>query len=134
VCENLFEGGGWLQVRYVSSDPVKWHHAQDGLRGTDVYGFPGASEYSIYFKNLMQPSSELLFVVGMYVIYRFSWDSFSLSFFFEGNFKHWLITSWLQVYNGGETYNNYPRTAFKSSINPSSCIQRAGVVGARLSV
>ena len=63
-CENSFEGGGWLQVRYISSSPEKWYRAQDGLRGTDVYGYPGLSEYSIYFKNLMQPSSELLFVIG----------------------------------------------------------------------
>jgi hypothetical protein len=65
VCENSFEGGGWLQVRYINSSPEKWHRAQDGLRGTDVYGYPGLSEYSIYFKNLMKPADELLFSLGM---------------------------------------------------------------------
>ncbi len=65
VCDSTFEGGGWLQVRYISASPERWHRAQDGMRGTDVYGYPGQSEYSIYFRNFMQPSSELLFVVGM---------------------------------------------------------------------
>jgi hypothetical protein len=65
VCENSFEGGGWLQVRFISASPEKWHRAQDGLRGTDVYGYPGLSEYSIYFKDLMKTNDQLLFVLGM---------------------------------------------------------------------
>jgi hypothetical protein len=67
VCENSFEGGGWLQVRYINSSPEKWHRARDGLRGTDVYGYPGLSEYSIYYKDLLAPNSVLLFSTGMHV-------------------------------------------------------------------
>ncbi len=68
TCNNNFEGGGWLLVRYNSfgSQP-RWYRATDGLRGTDVYGYPGLGEYSIYYANLMKPESELLFVVGSFI-------------------------------------------------------------------
>jgi hypothetical protein len=66
VCNNVFEGGNWLQVRFnnYGSSP-KWFRATDGLRGTDVYGYPGQVEYSLYFKDLMSLDTELLFVIGM---------------------------------------------------------------------
>ncbi len=54
-----------MLVRYNSfgSQP-RWYRATDGLRGTDVYGYPGLGEYSVYFRHLMKPESELLFVIG----------------------------------------------------------------------
>ncbi len=66
TCNSAFEGGDWLLVRYKSltSDDRRWYQATDGLRGTDVYGYPGQSEYSVYFRDLMKPESELLFVIG----------------------------------------------------------------------
>jgi hypothetical protein len=69
TCNNNFEGGGWLLVRYNSfgSQP-HWFRATDGLRGTDVYGYPGLEEYSIYYKHLLKPESELLFVIGLLLL------------------------------------------------------------------
>ena len=66
TCNSAFEGGDWLLVRHssFSGTTPKWYRATDGLRGTDVYGYPGQSEYSVYFRDLMKPESELLFVVG----------------------------------------------------------------------
>ncbi len=118
MCENAFEGGGWLQVRYIDSLPEKWYRAQDGLRGTDVYGYPGLSEYSIYFKNLMKTTDELLFVLGMQggsLCIALSDSCPSVI----GNYQHWLITNWDQVYNNGNTYTGIVRTIFKSSANPN---------------
>ncbi len=67
TCNNAFEGGGWLLVRYSSfGSTPSWYRAVDGLRGADVYGYPGLGEYSIYFRDLLKPESELLFVVGKY--------------------------------------------------------------------
>jgi hypothetical protein len=67
-CNNNFEGGGWLRVRYNSYGfEPRWYLATDGLRGTDVYGYPGLGEYSIYYRNLMNPGSELLFVLGSFI-------------------------------------------------------------------
>ena len=67
ACDNQFEGGGWLLVRFhnLYSQP-RWYRATDGLRGTDVYGYPGLgrTEYSLYYSNLLKPESELLFVIG----------------------------------------------------------------------
>jgi hypothetical protein len=68
TCNNNFEGGGWFLVRFNSfgSQP-RWYRASDGLRGTDEYGYPGLGEYSIYYRHLMNPDSELLFVVGLFI-------------------------------------------------------------------
>jgi hypothetical protein len=69
VCDHLFENGGWLQVRFKSfAGAPSWHIARDGLRGIDVYGYPGASEYSIYYKHLLQGDTEMLFRAGPGVI------------------------------------------------------------------
>jgi hypothetical protein len=66
VCANDFEGGGWLLVRYRKLHSYGWHRANDGMRGVDEYGYPGLIEYSIYFKHMMRPETELLFAVGMF--------------------------------------------------------------------
>jgi hypothetical protein len=65
VCNRVFEGGNWLQVRHKVFTSPKWHLAKDGLRGMDAYGYPGLDEYSIYFNHLLKPDTELLFVLGM---------------------------------------------------------------------
>ncbi len=64
-CENSFEAGGWLRVRFQPSTS-NWHPATDGLRGYDVYGDPNAwNAYSIYFKHLIvNDETEFLFSLG----------------------------------------------------------------------
>jgi hypothetical protein len=65
ICDHTFENGGWLQVRFKSfAGAPSWHISRDGLRGVDVYGYPGASEYSIYYKHILQWDNEMLFRVG----------------------------------------------------------------------
>ncbi len=66
-CDNTFEGAGWLRVRYVSyaSWAPRWFQSRDGLRGSDEYGYVTDGEYSIYYKNLLKPDNEMLFVIGL---------------------------------------------------------------------
>ena len=65
LCEDAFEGGGWLQVRAMSvGQSPQWFQATDGLRGVDVYGYTTDPEYSIYYNHLLRPTSELLFFIG----------------------------------------------------------------------
>jgi hypothetical protein len=121
ICNHGFEGGGWLQVRYNSfgSSP-KWYVATDGLRGFDVYGYPGLGEYSIYFKNLMKPESELLIVVGKQEhVLIVTWGNLVNSI--AGNFRHWMIMTWGQIYNNGNAYEGMSRTVLKSSTSSSPC-------------
>ena len=128
VCNNLFEGGSWLQVRYKSS-ASQWHLAKDGLRGLDVYGYPGLSEYSIQFSHLMTPESELLFVLGTtlpqlpcYSISRKHVLTLRTSCLIVGdNFNYWAITTWNQINNFGTIFAEQARAFRKSSTSSTSC-------------
>jgi hypothetical protein len=83
VCNGAFEGGGWLQVRHKAFNSPKWHLATDGLRGLDVYGYPGLDEYSIYFADKLKRETELLFVLGTKAFAQlllFFWSPMSLNF------------------------------------------------------
>jgi hypothetical protein len=84
-CDNTFEGAGWLQVRYVryASSAPRWFQSRDGLRGSDEYGLINDAEFSIYYKNLLKPDNEMLFVIGSrkFCLLLFSFaSSFSFSF------------------------------------------------------
>jgi hypothetical protein len=67
VCDHTFENGGWLQVRFKTfAGSPSWHIARDGLRGVDVYGYPGtpSGEYSLFYNHILRPETEMLFRVG----------------------------------------------------------------------
>jgi hypothetical protein len=64
VCDNNFEGAGWVLVRRVKQGST-WHPATDNLRGTDSYGSYGTAtsdaSFSVPFSSLIA-SSETLFL------------------------------------------------------------------------
>ncbi len=144
VCNGAFEGGGWLQVRHKAFNSPKWHLATDGLRGLDVYGYPGLDEYSIYFADKLKRETELLFVLGMKAFapifltlstsilssppkqtcMLLSLGALKNACCFAssaGNFNHWLITTWGQIDNSAGLFWNQDRTVLKSSTSSSSC-------------
>ncbi len=137
-----------MQVRHKSFTSPKWHQAADGLRGLDVYGYPGLEEYSIYFRNMLTPGTELAFVLGKCncnEVFSFSFssdafrDEFS-GFVFDlltaclsrpiymckysslpGDFRHWLITTWDQIDNSAGSFGDVARTVLMSSTSNTSC-------------
>ncbi len=148
VCQGNFVGGGWLQVRHKSFTSPKWHQATDGMRGFDVYGYPGLEEYSVYFNNMLTPGTELAFVLGkcnrnelfsFHVSSMLLFDEFnglsSICLFaclsrpiymckyssLPGDFRHWLITTWDQIDNSAGSFGDAARTVLMSSTSNTSC-------------
>ncbi len=147
TCNSAFEGGNWLLVRFksLSSSSLRWHRANDGLRGTDVYGYPGQAEYSVHFSDLMTPDSELLFAIGeWWCVMHGAWCVFGVEMhvilvlyvhfcaLFDdllpcivsgtgSSFKHWLIIKWDQIDNSGIAYTARDSTALKSSSSKTAC-------------
>jgi hypothetical protein len=73
VCDSSFENGGWLLVRRAQGS--SWGPSTDRLLGLDVYGVYGAansaSTFSIAFSSLVTPSTEFLFITGIFAVYSF---------------------------------------------------------------
>jgi hypothetical protein len=63
-------GGGWMLVRRVKRGS-NWHPARDDLKGYEAYGVYNSSTsdqtFSIYFANLVTPSTEFLFMTGEFL-------------------------------------------------------------------